>query len=92
MYKISSRQKKIAKLLGVHIYPSNNKNKKIDVYKNGYKIVSIGAYGYKDYSIYLDQYGKEYANERKRLYKIRNAKYLNKKGTAGYYAYKILWS
>ena len=92
MYQITSRQKKIAKLLGVNIYPSNNKNKKIDVYKNGYKIVSIGAKGYKDYSLYLDQYGKEYANERKRLYKIRHAKDLNKKGTAGYYAYKILWS
>jgi hypothetical protein len=92
MYQITSRQKKIAKLLGVEIYPSSNKNKKIDVYKNGYKIVSIGAKGYKDYSMYLDQYGKEYANERKRLYKIRHAKDLNKKSTPGYYAYKILWS
>jgi hypothetical protein len=52
MYQITARQKKIAKFLKVDIYPSTNKNKKIDVYKNGYKIVSIGAAGYKDYSIF----------------------------------------
>jgi hypothetical protein len=92
MYQISSRQKKIAKFLGVEIYPSNNKNKKIDVYQNGKKIVSIGAKGYLDYSMYMDQYGKEYANERKKLYKLRHAKDKSKKGSAGYYANLILWS
>jgi len=79
MYKITSRQKKIAKFLKVDILPSTNENKKIDVYKNGIKIVSIGASGYKDYSIYLKEYGKEYANERQRLYKLRHAQDIKKK-------------
>jgi len=92
MYKITSRQKKIAKFLKVDILPSTNENKKIDVYKNGIKIVSIGASGYKDYSIYLKEYGKEYANERQRLYKLRHAQDIKKKGSPGYYAYLILWS
>jgi len=92
MYQISNRQKKIAKFLKVTILPSTNKNKKIDVYKNGYKIVSIGATGYKDYSIYLKEYGLAYANERRRLYKLRHAKDITKKGSAGYYAYLILWN
>jgi hypothetical protein len=92
MYQITSRQKKIAKFLGVEIYPSSNKNKKIDVYKNGYKIVSIGAAGYDDFNTYLISYGLSYANERRKLYKLRHAKNINVKGTAGYYAYKILWS
>jgi len=92
MYQITARQKKIAKFLKVQIYPSVNKNKKIDVYKNGKKIVSIGAAGYLDYSMYLYQYGKEYADQRQRLYKLRHAKDINKKGTAGYYANLILWS
>jgi len=92
MYQITARQKKIAKFLKVEIYPSTNKNKKIDVYKNGYKIFSIGAAGYKDYSIYIKEYGLAYANERKKLYKLRHAKDINKKGSAGYYANLILWS
>jgi hypothetical protein len=92
MYKITSRQKKIAKFLKVDILPSTNENKKIDVYKNGIKILSIGASGYKDYSIYLKEYGKEYANERQRLYKLRHAQDIKKKGSPGYYAYLILWS
>jgi len=92
MYKITSRQKKIAKFLKVDILTSTNENKKIDVYKNGIKIVSIGASGYKDYSIYLKEYGKEYANERQRLYKLRHAQDIKKKGSPGYYAYLILWS
>ena len=31
------------------------------------------------------------ADERKRLYKIRHKKDITKKGTPGYYAYKLLW-
>ena len=91
MYKITPRQLRNAQALSVTIKPSTIKGKKIDVYKNGIKIASIGALGYKDYSIYLSQNGIEVANERRRLYKIRHANDRNKKGTAGYYADKILW-
>jgi hypothetical protein len=91
MYKITSRQKQNARKLGVTIKPSTNKSKKIDVYKDGIKIASIGAIGYKDYSMHLAENGLTYANERRRLYKIRHQNDRTKKGTAGYYADQILW-
>ena len=91
MYKITSRQKRNADALGVIIKPSTLKGKKIDVYKNGQKIASIGAIGYNDYDSYIKTKGITYANERRRLYKLRHANDRNKKGTAGYYADKILW-
>jgi hypothetical protein len=39
-----------AKELGVTIKPSTQLHKKIDVYKNGRKIASIGDKRYKDYT------------------------------------------
>jgi hypothetical protein len=91
MYKITTRQFSQALNLGVTIKPSTNKSKKIDVFKNGKKIASIGAMGYKDYSIHLKENGKAYAEERRRLYQIRHKDNRNKKGTPGYYADRILW-
>ena len=91
MYEISKRSFKIAKQYGLEIFPSSKKNKKIDVFKNGIKIASIGAIGYKDYSIHLAENGIQYANERRRLYRIRHQNDRTKTGTAGYYADKILW-
>jgi hypothetical protein len=91
MYKITNRQRKNAQSLGVAIKPSTNKSKKIDVFKNGKKIASIGAMGYMDYELYLNSLGKEYAEERRRLYKIRHKDNRNKIGTPGYYADRILW-
>ena len=91
MYKITARQKANASKLGVVIKPSTVKGKKIDVYKNDVKIASIGALGYMDYDLYIKSKGLAYANERRRLYKIRHANDRNKKGTPGFYADKILW-
>jgi hypothetical protein len=91
MYKITNRQKRSAESLGVTIKPSTNKSKKIDVFKNGKKIASIGAMGYKDFDIHLKESGKAFAEERRRLYKIRHANNRNKIGTAGFYADRILW-
>ena len=92
MYVILPYTKKKAKELKVIIEPSKKKSKKIDVYdKDGYFIVSIGAYGAMDYAYYLKYYGKPVAEERRRLYKIRHKKDRLVKGTAGYYADKLLW-
>lgn len=91
MYKITSRQKANAKRLGVQIKPSTNVMQKIDVFKNGKKIASIGAMGFKDYSIHLAENGRTFANERRRLYKIRHQADRTKVGSAGYYADQILW-
>jgi hypothetical protein len=91
MYKITNRQRLNAESLGVAIKPSTNKSKKIDVFKNGKKIASIGAMGYNDFDIYLRTKGKAHADERRRLYKIRHKDNRNKIGTPGFFADRILW-
>ena len=92
MYRIKKLQYKRAKSLGVAIKPSTKKGKKIDVFKNGKKVASIGAKGYNDYATYIEKKGINYANVRKKLYKIRHQKDRMVVGSAGYYADKILWS
>ena len=89
MYHITKYSYGRAKELGVEIKPSSNKKKKIDVFKNGKKISSIGAIGYNDYPTFIVKKGLSYANERRKLYKERHKKDLNSKN--GFYANKILW-
>jgi len=74
MYQISDYTKKRAKEIGVEVRPSKNKKKKIDVYKEGQFIHSIGQADAKDYPTYLKEKGTEYANERRRLYHLRHTK------------------
>lgn len=90
-YKPTKRQLSNAQKMGVVIVPSSNRRKKLDVYRNGRKISEIGAMGYADYDLYIKYYGLSYANERRRLYKLRHENDRHIKGTAGYYADKILW-
>lgn len=91
VYKITDYTKEQAQRLGVSVKPSTNKKKKLDVFKNGAKIASVGAVGFADYPTHIRESGKEYADERRRLYKIRHADNRTKKGTAGYFADKLLW-
>ena len=91
MYQITQYTRDRALVLGVVVKHSTNPNKKIDVFKNGEKIASVGAIGYGDYPTYMRTKGKEYADERRRLYKQRHSKDRNIKGTNGYYADKLLW-
>lgn len=90
-YIIRDYSKIQAKKLGVSIKKSTNKDKKIDVFKNNMKVASIGDNNYKDFPTYIKEKGKKYADERRKLYKIRHSKDRKKVGTAGYYADKILW-
>ncbi len=91
-YSITNYTKQQAKKLGVVVKPSSVKGKKIDVFKkNGEKIASVGAIGYSDYPTYIKTKGKAYADERRRLYKIRHSKDRNVRGSDGYYADKLLW-
>ena len=90
-YSITSYTRKQAKKIGVEVKPSKVKGKKIDVFKNGKKVASIGAMGYGDYPTYLRTKGKKYADERRRLYKIRHNNNRKKVGSNGYYADKLLW-
>lgn len=90
-YKITDYTKRKAKTLGVEVKPSSVKGKKIDVFKNGKRIASVGALGYSDYPTFIKEKGKAFADERRRLYKIRHAKDKDKLGTNGFYADKLLW-
>jgi len=91
MYQITDYTYKRAKELGVVVKPSTNKKKKIDVFRKGEKIASIGGAGYKDYPTYLLNDGKQIADKRRALYKIRHDKDRKVIGTAGYYADQLLW-
>jgi len=93
MYTIKPRQKLAAKRLGVTIKPSTDSKKKLDVFdKDNKKISSIGAIDYSDYATYIKTNGLKYADNRKRLYKIRHEKTRNVIGSKSYYADQILWT
>jgi hypothetical protein len=92
MYNITDYSYNKAKELNVIIKPSTKKFKKIDVFdNNGIYMLSIGDSRYKDYPTYLKENGKEYADNRRRLYRIRHNKDRKITGSAGFYADKILW-
>lgn len=96
MYRIKAGQREAARRLGVAIRPSTVPGKKLDVYKNGIKVGSIGDIRYGDYWSYVQDEQRNRAPkgtsaQRRRLYKIRNADDCAAKGSVGYYACKILW-
>ena len=95
-YRITKYTKDRAKKLGVEVKPSTNKTKKIDVFKNGKKLASVGAKGMNDYPTYMElekkkKVEKGTATKRRRLYKIRHKKDKDVKGSAGFFADKLLW-
>ena len=73
-----------AKKIGVSIKPSSRKHKKLDVYKDGRRVASIGDLRYEDYNTHKDP-------KRRANYKARHESHRHIKGTASYYADKILW-
>ena len=93
-YKIQPYTFEKAKRLGVRVRPSENPRKKVDVldWKGNY-ILSIGDPRYMDYPTYLasDKFTKDYADERRRLYRIRHMRDASVVGSAGYYAQRLLW-
>ena len=91
MYSILPYTKQQAKKIGVMVKPSTNPKKKVDVFDDGKKVASIGDPNYSDYGSYLKERGKEYADERRRLYQRRFKGTSNKVGSPSYYASKLLW-
>ncbi len=91
MYEITEYTKKRAKELGVEVRPSANSKKKIDVYLKGVRIASIGAQGYMDFPSYIEKEGEAYAQERRRLYKLRHIKNRTVKGSNGWWSDQLLW-
>ena len=91
-YVITPYTYKQAKKLGVKVFPSDNLKYKLEVYdKDGLFITYCGSNGYLDYSYYILLKGKQYADERRRLYKIRHQKDRIKVGSRGYFADMLLW-
>lgn len=91
MYSITNYTRKQAKRLGVSVRPSDRPTKKIDVFKGNKKVASVGALGMMDYPTYIQKNGLEFANKRRRLYKIRHTKDRRQVGSPGYFADKLLW-
>jgi hypothetical protein len=89
-YRISSYTRNKARQMGVEVKPSTRKGKKIDVFKGGKKIASIGALGYNDFTTFSRQSASK-ANARRKAYHSRHRKDEKKRGSPGYYAAKLLW-
>ena len=97
IYIIQKQQRQNARRLGVVIVPSKDPDKKIAVFKDGILVANIGAKGMMDFYLYrkaerAGKFPRGYANERKRLYKIRHAANRRKFGTPSFYADQILWT
>lgn len=91
-YRITQYSKDQAQRLGVIIKQSTVQGKKIDVFnKKGDKLASIGAIGYGDYPTFIREKGFEYADKRRKLYKNRHEKDRHVRGSAGFFADRILW-
>jgi hypothetical protein len=91
MYDISPKQYKIAKKIGVHIFPSDNPKYKIDIYCNeGIYHTSVGSSMYNDYFSYLKSNGKVFATNRRRLFDLRTKKGLSI-GSRNWFARRLLW-
>jgi len=92
MYKILPYTEAQARRLNVKIRPSTRKGKKLDVYdRQGNYITSVGAKGYLDYPTYKKLFGKQVADQRRRLYKIRHQADRSVRRSPGWYADKLLW-
>lgn len=89
MYKITAYSRKQAKKLGVTIKQSTNTKKKIDVFKKGKKVCSVGNLNYNNFPTYMLKRGTTYATKRRKMYRIRHTK--DRFKGCGYYADKILW-
>ena len=90
-YVILPYTKRQAKKLGVQVEPSLRPTKKIDVYDGEELLCSVGARGYGDYPTFWKEYGKEYADKKRMLYKRRHEKDRHNVGSPGYYADQLLW-
>jgi len=90
-YKIKNYTYSKAKALGVTVKPSKKKGKKLDVFKNGVLIASVGALGYGDFPTFKQKKGLAFALKRQKAYKSRMAANRIIKNSPGYFADKLLW-
>ncbi len=91
VYRITNYTRKQGRKIGVIIKPSKRPDKKIDVFRDGERIASVGAYGMNDYPTYIRNKGKSFAKTRRKLYKQRHEKDRHVKWSKGWLADKLLW-
>lgn len=89
-YSISPYTRAKARALHVEVRPSTRKGKKIDVFKNGKKVASVGALGYNDFTTFSRQ-SKSKASARRKAYWSRHRKDAHRAGSPGFYAAHLLW-
>jgi hypothetical protein len=89
MYDIKPYSYEKAHELGLDIKPSKRKHKKIDIYKDGDYICSIGDNRYMDYPSFLERDGYEIAELHRQRYHNRHKKDLNY--LKGFLSLYILW-
>ena len=90
-YHITAYTFKQAKKHGLQVKPARQQTKKIDVFRRGKKVASVGAYGMNDYPTYIKTRGRAYARKRRTLYKMRHEKDRHIKNSNGWFADKLLW-
>lgn len=88
MYEISDKQYEIAKELGIEIIVSENPRKKIDVYKNGDYICSVGAINFKALKELILLHGRDEAYRKRNLYLSRHKSACDMKTI---YEIRLLW-
>ena len=91
LYKIKPYSFEQASKLNVTIKPSRFAHKKIDVFKKGELIASIGDSSYSDYPTHILERGKAYADQRRKAYRKRHAKDIHNKDENGFWSSEILW-
>jgi hypothetical protein len=91
MYHITEYTYRKAASIGVTVKPSTRQGKKLDVYKSGKKIASVGAIGYKSYPEFIKEKGLEFANLRRNAYKARHEKDRHIKWSNGWLSDQLLW-
>ncbi len=91
MYVITPYTYQQAQKYNVIIKPSTKKNKKIDIFRNGKLIASVGDVRYSDYPTYLKERGKEYASSRRSLYKKRHSSTRHLIDSPSWWADQLLW-
>jgi len=90
-YEIRDYTHRRAKSLGVEVRPSKISDKKIEVVRDGKVIASVGAKGMGDYPTYMDTHSKDFAEERRRLFKKRHERFRTIKNSPAWWADQLLW-
>ena len=90
-YQITRYTRKKAARIGVRVRLATNPQKKLDVFRHGKKLASVGAREMNDYPTYWRRRGKAYATQRRRLYKQRHESDRHRRWSRGWLADQLLW-